>query len=153
MPSAVFQKIYLPEIQLTASKGPVFHKRANTRFTLAMLLMGTLMALLTYFIGSLLPNIFLESNYSNSSVLIKILSLYVFFRYLISPNSLSLLTLNHTKALNIIIFIVLFFQLSLIIYFLNLDSFQLSFIPWVMISTEVLFLVLLRFYLSKKVFT
>ena len=153
MPSAVFQKISLPEIQLAANKGSVFHKEANTRFTLAMFLMGILMALLTYFVGSLLPNIFLESNYGSSSVLIKILSLYVFFRYLTSPNSLSLLTLNYTKALNMIIFIVLFFQLSLIIYFLNLASFQLSFIPWVMISTEVLFLLLLRFYLSKKVFT
>ena len=153
MPSVVFQKVYTPEIHLSASKGFNFHKAVNTRFTLAMLIMGFLMALLNYFFGSLLPLFFLDQTYSSSSELIKILSIYVFFRFLISPNSISLLTLNHTKALNKIIISVIIFQLILLTYFLNLDSFHLSFIAWIMISTEVLFLSLLRVYLSKKVFT
>ena len=153
MPSAVFQKVYTPEIHLSASEGSDLHKDTNNRFTLAMLIMGTLMSVLTYFLGKWIPYFFLDNAYSSSLQFIEVLSLYIFFRYLVSPNSISLLTLNHTKVLNKIIIGVILFQLILLTYILNLENFQITHVAWIMVSTEFLFLVLLRLYLSKKVFT
>ena len=153
MPSAVFQKVYTPEIHLSASKGSNLHKIVNNRFTLAMLIMGVLMSLLAYFFGKLIPYFFLDDIYSTSSLLIQVLSLYILFRYLVSPNSISLLTLNHTKALNKIIIGVILFQLIFLTYFLNWEYFKITHVAWIMVSTEILFFLLLRLYLSKNVFT
>ena len=135
MPSAVFQKVYTPEIHLSASEGVDLHKATNNRFTLAMLIMGILMSLLTYFLGKFIPYFFLENTYSISLQFIEVLSLYILFRYLVSPNSISLLTLNHTKALNNIIIGVIFFQLILLTYILNFEYFKITYVAWVMVLT------------------
>ena len=111
------------------------------------------MSLLTYFLGKFIPYFFLENTYSISLQFIEVLSLYILFRYLVSPNSISLLTLNHTKALNNIIIGVIFFQLILLTYILNFEYFKIPYLAWVMVLTEMLFFILLRLYLTKKVFT
>ena len=151
LPSSVFTKAYHPLLQQNANKSSETHKQTVLKFIFAMIILGFLMGVICFIVGSLIPSIFLDANYSISADLIKIMSIFVFFRYLNSAISPSFYTKNYINTMALFMMLIIVLQFIFIISLLFIGTFNLFLLTYLAIALEVVFFILCVMYLFKRI--
>ena len=151
LPSSVFTKAYHPLLQQNANKGTEIHKQTVLRFLFAMIILGLLMGAFCFIVGSVMPLIFLDANYSMSSDLIKIMSIFVFFRYLNSAISSSFYTRNYINTMALFMMIIIILQLIFITLLTFNGTFNLFLLTYLSIALEIFFFILCIIYLFRRI--
>ncbi len=151
LPSGVFTKAYHPLLQQNANKGPKAHKDTVLKFLISMILLGLMMGTISFIIGSLMPLVFLDSSYSTSSNLIKIMSIFIFIRYLNAAISSSFYTKNYINMMAFFMLIIVIMMFIFICTLFALGIFNLFYLAYLLIALEGMFFIICACYLFKRI--
>jgi len=151
LPSGVFTKAYHPLLQQNANKGNKAHKATVLKFLKSMLLLGLIMGTLSLVLGSLMPIFFLDESYSTSSDLIKIMSIFIFIRYLNAAISSSFYLKDYINMMAFFMFIIIIIQFIFIYILFVFGIFNLFYLTYLSIALEGMFFIICACYLYKRI--
>lgn len=150
MPSAVFTKAFSPLLFIEANKDQKSHYKLVLNFLYALASMGLIMGLGLYFLADSLVTLFLDDSFNRSMTIIKILSFYIFTRYLNTAISYSMYTHTFSKTYVKIVIAMIMMQISFFSFVSYYPFLSLNQVAWMMCVTEiVMFAITFKFLLVK----
>lgn len=152
LPSAVFTKAFSPILYEEANKSKKLHYRIVINFLFALACIGLLMGLGLYLLSDPMVAIFLDKNFIGSVTLIKVLSVFIFARYLNTAISYSMYTHNFSVAHAKILFVAILLQLIFFFLSANFSMFDLNLVAWMMCAIEFLIFFITLWFLKSTAF-
>jgi len=150
MPSAVFTKAFSPLLYIAANKDKKSHYKLVLNFLYSLATIGLIMSLSLYFLADSLVVFFLDDSFNSSMTITKILSFYIFFRYLNTAISYSMFTQSFSQTYAKIFIGIIMMQISFFSFAALYPILSLNLVPWMMCVTEIiLFVITFKFLLMK----
>ena len=150
MPSAVFTKAFSPLLYIEANKDKKSHYKLVLNFLYSLAVMGLIMSLSLYFLADSLVVFFLDDSFNSSMTIIKILSFYIFTRYLNTAISYSMYTHTFSKTYAKIVIAMIMIQISFFSFAVSYPILSLNQAAWMMCVTEIMmFAITFKFLLFK----
>ena len=150
MPSAVFTKAFSPLLYIEANKDKKSHYKLALNFLYSLATLGLIMSLSLYFLVDSLVVFFLNDSFNSSMTISKILSFYIFIRYLNTAISYSMFTQSFSQTYAKIFIGIIMIQISFFSIAALYPTLSLNLVPWMMCVTEIiLFVITFKFLLMK----
>ena len=152
LPSAVFTKAFSPILFEEANKTKKLHFRIVVNFLYALGSLGCFMGLCLYFLSEFIVAQFLDESFASSTELIKILSVYIFARYLNTAISYSMYTHTFSSAHAKILVVAISLQLIFYYFAAHFSLFNLNQVAWMMCVIEFLIFIITLGFLKSTAF-
>ena len=152
LPSAVFTKAFSPVLFKEANKTKKLHFKIVVNFLYFLGILGFFMGSCLYFLSEFIVVQFIDESFVSSIELIKILSVYIFVRYLYTAISYSMYTHTFSIVHARILLFAIALQLIFFYFAAHFSLFNLSQVAWMMCVIELLIFFISMGFLKSNAF-